>query len=94
MWREKLGFFTALNRYGELLTWSLVTGKQLYKIPLPQESPGSRNNMEGYSIYRADSEDSTYIRNYYNHEDRTIQMLTHWQKNKDVRQNLVTKVER
>ena len=31
IWREKNGFFTALDRRGDLLTWSLVNGKLLYK---------------------------------------------------------------
>lgn len=31
IWREKNGFFTALDRRGRLTTWSLLTGKRLYK---------------------------------------------------------------
>ena len=31
IWREKNGFFTALDGQGDLLTWSLVTGKLLYR---------------------------------------------------------------
>ena len=30
VWRQKNGFFTALDKQGELLTWSLVSGKLLY----------------------------------------------------------------
>ena len=30
IWREKNGFFTALDKKGKLLTWSLVSGKLLY----------------------------------------------------------------
>ena len=30
LWREKNGYFTALDRRGELLTWSLINGKLLY----------------------------------------------------------------
>ena len=30
IWREKKGFFTALNYKGELNTWSILTGKLLY----------------------------------------------------------------
>ena len=41
--------------------------------------------MEGYSIYRADADDVTYVRNYYNQEDRSIQLLAHHQKGHDVR---------
>ena len=71
MWREKNGFFTALNREGELLTWSLVTGKLIYKL-----QGCSKEDMSGYSVYRADPDDHTYVRNYYNFEDRTIQLLS------------------
>lgn len=31
IWREKNGFFTALDYFSNLLTWSLVTGKLLYQ---------------------------------------------------------------
>ena len=94
IWREKLGFFTALNRYGELLTWSLVTGKQLYKIPQSEDKPGSREKMRGYSIYRADVEDNTYVRNHYNQKNRSIQLLTYWQQGKYVRNSLLKRVEK
>ena len=30
IWREKNGFFTALDKRSNLLTWSLITGKLLY----------------------------------------------------------------
>lgn len=30
VWRAKNGFFTALDKNGELLTWSMVTGDILY----------------------------------------------------------------
>lgn len=30
IWREKAGFFTALDRKSNLKTWSLLTGKLLY----------------------------------------------------------------
>lgn len=30
IWREKNGFFTALDRKSNLLTWSLASGKLLY----------------------------------------------------------------
>ena len=31
IWREKNGFFTALDRRSNLLTWSMITGKMLYR---------------------------------------------------------------
>lgn len=30
IWREKNGFFSALDIYGQLTTWSMVTGDVLY----------------------------------------------------------------
>ena len=30
IWREKNGFFTALDKHGNLQTWSLISGKYLY----------------------------------------------------------------
>ena len=32
LWREKKGFFTALSKKGELCTWSILTGKLLYRL--------------------------------------------------------------
>ena len=32
IWREKKGFFTALNRRGVLKTWSTLSGKLMYEI--------------------------------------------------------------
>jgi len=32
VWREKNGFFTALDKVGDLVTWSLLTGKLLYTV--------------------------------------------------------------
>lgn len=29
-WREKKGFFTALDKQGDILTWSLLTGKLMF----------------------------------------------------------------
>ena len=34
MWRSKNGFFAALDRKGELTTWSMITGNLLYSRPL------------------------------------------------------------
>ena len=31
IWREKNGFFTALDKHSNLLTWSMITGKMLYR---------------------------------------------------------------
>mmetsp|Transcript_5950 Transcript_5950/g.7210 ORF Transcript_5950/g.7210 Transcript_5950/m.7210 type:complete len:115 (-) Transcript_5950:359-703(-) len=73
IWREKKGFFTALNRKGELVTWSILTGKRLYTVLLRGEI--WRITMQNYSLYRADAEDITYTRNFYNLEDYSICLL-------------------
>ena len=71
VWREKNGFFTALNRDGELLTWSLITGKLLYR---QTETGNDTNNanIRDYQVYLSDPSDVTYVRNYYNFENRTV----------------------
>jgi hypothetical protein len=33
IWREKNGFFTALDKGSNLFTWTLTTGKLLYNEP-------------------------------------------------------------
>ena len=73
IWREKNGFFTALDRKSNLLTWSVTSGKLLYSET--QLSDGSEANIEDYEVYKADINDSTYTRNYYNFEDQSIILL-------------------
>ena len=63
IWREKDGFFTALDRHGYLKTWSLVTGKMLYQEK--QIKDGSSINIDSYEVYRADDDDITYTQNFY-----------------------------
>ena len=58
VWREKNGFFTALDRYGNLRTWSLVSGKMIYQEK--QMLDGSRKNTKFYEVYTADENDLTY----------------------------------
>ena len=53
IWREKNGFFTALNRTGNLSTWSNLSGKLLYKIK--QSGDASKEQCENYEVYRADA---------------------------------------
>ena len=74
-WREKNGFFSALDKQGDILTWSLLTGKLLYVEEQKQEEAGSKSNLRKYQVYRSDSNDVTYTRNYYNQKDRTIQLI-------------------
>jgi len=74
MWRQKNGFFTALDRQGELLTWSLLNGKLLYAED-QKETDGSKTKNKGYEVYRGDEDDNTYCRDYFNRNDDTIQLL-------------------
>ena len=49
IWRERNGFFTALDRRSNLLTWSLISGKMLYIEQ--QTRSGSESHMENYEVY-------------------------------------------
>lgn len=73
VWREQNGFFSALDRRSNLLTWSLVTGKMLYSEN--QAKDASSRNMEKYEVYRADVDDLTYTQNFYNLADSSINLL-------------------
>ena len=73
VWREKNGFFTALDRRSNLITWSLLTGKLLYKEI--QERDASMERMEKYEVYRSDGDDITYTRDRYNFRHCSISLL-------------------
>ena len=76
MWRRKNGFFTALDKLGNLLTWSLLNGKLLYVESYEEKSRRKqhRSNVVNidYEVYRGDDEDITYTRDFYNYPDRSI----------------------
>ena len=65
LWRERNGFFTALDRRGDLMTWSLLSGKMLYKEIQSSGADGGRENVEPYQVYRSDPDDITYQRRFY-----------------------------
>ena len=73
IWREKNGFFTALDRKSNLFTWSLTSGKLLYSET--QAHDASEDQIEDYEVYQADEKDRTYTRNFYNFEDYSISLL-------------------
>ena len=73
IWREKNGFFTALDRKSNLFTWSLTSGKLLYSET--QVEDASEDQIEDYEVYQADEKDRTYTRNFYNFEDYSISLL-------------------
>ena len=73
VWREKDGFFTALDRHGYIKTWSLVTGKMLYQEK--QLKDASADNMDSYEVYSADEEDITYTQNFYNFKKSSLSLL-------------------
>ena len=68
IWREKNGFFSALDRHSNLLTWSNRTGKLLYSEP-------QDDILNGYEIYSADQDDITYTRDFYNLRDCSLSLL-------------------
>ena len=73
MWREKRGFFSALNRKGELLTWSILTGKLIYSLKMGEDAAGSK--LDYYELYKSNANDITYTRNTYNFKDCSLTLL-------------------
>ena len=64
IWRSKNGFFTALDKRGILTTWALLNGKMLYNEE--QEEDAKMSNIKKYEVYKTDSNDITYMRDFYN----------------------------
>ena len=73
IWREKKGFFTALDRRGILKTWSTLSGKLLYEMV--QKKDASMKEMENYEVFRGNARDIAYTRNFYNLEDCSLNLL-------------------
>ena len=73
IWREKNGFFTALDKISHLSTWSLVTGKLLYQEK--QQRDASEEHMQFYEVYRADDKDMTYTQGTYNYDEFALTLL-------------------
>ena len=72
IWREKNGFFTALDRNANLVTWSLISGKMLYSEK-PDEM--TKEMIQEYEVFRSDPDDITYTRNFYNSSHSSINLL-------------------
>ena len=73
IWRQKNGFFTALDRHSNLLTWSMITGKMLYRER--QSGQASSPLMKKYAVYMADVNDITYMSNFYQMDKMSITLL-------------------
>jgi hypothetical protein len=71
IWREKNGFFTALQNTGELHTWSMLTGSHLFESPDPKLA----ENLKGLNVYTSSDKDDSYKRAHYNGSNSTIQLL-------------------
>jgi len=54
IWREKNGFFTALDDVGELHTWSVLTGAHLFDKKIDEKL---REALKGFIIYKSSKED-------------------------------------
>ena len=73
IWRDKGTFFTALHKRRKILqTWSKLTGNLLYEL---HQDESLVNELENYNVYRANEQDCTYTRNYYNMKDSSISLL-------------------
>ena len=46
IWREKNGFFTALDRRSRLMTWSIITGKHLYNEDVSKKFDMGHNTLK------------------------------------------------
>ena len=78
IWRESKGYFTALNRKGQLTTWSNFNGKLLYTICQNKKDDrvqSSKDALLDYDVFRADCNDITYTRNFYQLKDRSVNLL-------------------
>ena len=73
IWREKNGFFSALDQHSHLDTWSLLSGKMLYSEK--QSGDSAKENIQDYEVYMADENDITYTRDFYNQEDCSLSLL-------------------
>ena len=73
IWREKNGFFSALDRKSNLKTWSMITGKLLYSEQ--QKFDGSERSLKSYDVYRSTDDDITYTTNFYNQEHMSLSLL-------------------
>ena len=75
IWREKAGFFTALDCHNKLLTWSLLTGKLLYSEDQSENKDANSEVMEKYEVYRSDETDINYTQNFYDMEEYSLTLL-------------------
>ena len=75
IWREKNGFFTALDRHNRLHTWSLLTGKLLYSEDQSKNKDANRAALKQYEIYRSDETDINYTQNFYDLKDCSLTLL-------------------
>ena len=80
-WREKNGFFSALNLQGVVTTWSLINGQFLYTEDFSDEL----QKIKHYEVYTSDTNDITYTRNFYSFDDESITLL----KNKTPLENAI-----
>ena len=74
IWREKDGFFSAMDQEKKIETWSLATGAKLYSI----ETSKINNNMpdfKNFEIYKGNSQDQSYERDYFNFNDKSISLI-------------------
>jgi hypothetical protein len=69
IWRESHGFFTAMNRNGQIQTWSLATGNKLYNF-----SSSFGKTLKNYDVYCADEDDDSYHinRENYSHMSKSL----------------------
>ena len=83
IWREKNGFFTALSTDGFLRTWSVASGKLLYRYK-PSDKVSYLKNIDpgilkDYIVYQAadlqKQEDISWLMNFNNYPLRSHSII-------------------
>jgi len=54
IWREKNGFFTALDVAGDLHTWSMLTGEHLFEKKIDKNLSDALRNFKIYQSSESD----------------------------------------
>lgn len=68
IWRDKNGFFSALDANGQFSTWSMVTGDVIFQ----QNMTDVTKKVKNYEIFRDNENDETWVAGYQNHENHTL----------------------
>ena len=74
IWREKDGFFSAMDQEKKIETWSLATGAKLYSIETSKICE-NKIDFKNFEIYKGNSQDQSYGRDYFNFNDKSLSLI-------------------